>query len=394
MLETKDVIPSGSVPWAVSLVLTALLLLLVGIPLVFSVWRHVVYREQARLARLIEKKPLELKAGPVLLKGRVETEDGASAIVLEIDQVGREWQNKNNWSHEWKEKHRTVDVRPFKLRLPSGEVVQVIADDRVRIVDSLETASYKDSYRKRRAAIDNKETVWISGELSHEGQTGGKTGAYRAGPANWILRSPRTSRMEIASGSLNAQFEYWSRFYRLASLILMGLGTLFATVIVGPFLALTLFGQTEMTPILRTSTYTTTNKGKTYHHYVIHGQLGEKGRLAQVSDEVDPYLYNLATDKTVTKVPFVYVPTATWIHEVGTRPHLSLWRLIVGLFAGIMTFGFFWGLRKTAMPWYEQVQVTERGNGRLSSRVWHAQEPGKPGLYAERPDPKSDPSVQ
>jgi hypothetical protein len=379
--DLHPVEPAASFGPGLSLVWAILFGSAITVLFVLALWRFLVFRGRALRAESIEKSRQELEQGPALLCGRVETEDGGPAVRVEIDQVGTERSHKGQWSHEWRERNRVVHVRPFRLHVPGEEAVQVVPDERIRLVDTLETEKFEDNYRRRVAALENKEQVWISGVLAREGQKSGPATAYRSGPGSWVLRGTRLEPLEVASGSLGRQFSYWQRFHRKATI---GLGAVFVLVnvfLLGPYHALLFLGEVERVTITDTSTYTTSSKGHRHTHYVVHGKLSRKAGGGSVEDEVDFSLYLDAKERGLKTVPFVYVPSATWIHGIGTAPRLSHLRAIF-TFLGVGLSALLFGLaRRGAMPWYEQGHVIERGQGTLASKAWDAQEPGRPGLY-------------
>jgi len=351
----------------------------------FSLWRFIVYRSRSLRAASIARRPQALEEGPALLSGRVETDGGGPAVRIEIDQTGREWVHKSKWSHEWTEKGRAVHVQPFRLRTASDQVVRVIADQRVRLVDTLETEKLEGTYRRRVAELSSREQVWVSGVLAQDGQKGGAFSAYRAGPESLVLRGTAIEPLEVASGNLDVQFSYWRRFYAKATMLIGIVAFAVHGIFFLPFYALHLGGETEMAEVVKTSTYITSGKSRTRTHYVIHAKLPPKAGGHLVNDDVDIHAYSEAKNHTLTQVPFTYLPALPMLHSIGA--HASLWAIggIIALVLTVISWVVFFIMRRHAMPWYEQRSVVERGSGTLEARAWRKQVPGKPGLYQDSP---------
>lgn len=385
MFDQPAVEPADLFGTGVSVVWVLLFGSCVTLPFLLSLWRFVVYRGRDLQAAAIERSQPPLEDGPVLLRGRVETEDRGPAVRVEIEQVGTEQSSKGGrWSHAWREQSRVVHARPFRLHVQGDEVVHVVPDERIRLVDTLETEEVAGARRVRVAELSHEEKVWVSGVLAREGQKSGPSTAYRSGPGSRVLRGTLVEPLEVASGSLRRQFSYWRRFYRKAALIL---GVVFLLVhggLFGPYYALFWLGEVATVPITGTSTYTTTNKGRTTTHYVLHGRLPARAGGRAVKGEVKSRTYALAKNDLLKEAPFLYVPSATWIHAIGGEPRQSILLGLLALVACGSTLGFFLFFRSRAMPWYEQRRVVEASDGRLSDKAWYAQEPGRPGLFVAR----------
>lgn len=384
--------PADSWGPTTSFVIVLLAGCLVTAPWLFAIWRYLAHRSRAMRAESAAKEiragrqsTSQVTEGPALLTGKIETDDEGPAIRLEIQQRGREWSNKGNWSHEWKEEGRSVHVRPFRLRLADGTSITVDPDDRVRLVDTLETEKFEATHRRRVSEVSHGERVWVSGVITQEGPAGGKATAYRSGPGGLVLRGSRFDPMEIASGDLETQFSYWRSFYGRAAAVIGVIAVLVHTLLLGHFYAEYWFGRVETASFVRTSTYTTSSKNGRITHHVIHAALpASYGRLP-VQDDVSQGDYEVANRGLLPEVPFVVVPAMPSIHSIGVYPDAGILSSIFALIGGILLPLLFAGVRASAMPWYEQKRVTEHGSGQLSSRAWDAQVPGRRGLFAPRP---------
>lgn len=348
--------------------------------------RYFMYRGRVLRAQSISKRPPRLEEGPALLQGKVETDDGAPGVRIAIDQVGKETKNKNNYSHVWEERHRAIHVQPFRLRLPTDETVNVVPDERVRVVDDLKTERYEGIYRVRVAEVSSGEQVWVSGWLAREGQQGGATSAYRAGPGALVLRGSGSEPLEISSGSLDRQFSYWLKFYRWSALLL-GIVWLVVQGLFTSYYLLLWTGKVVTADITRTSTYITTNKNSKTTHYVIHARLPSSDGGREVDDEVGLALYN-AANRGLKKAPFLYSRLAPSVHMIGEHAHVNFGKGFGALVLTFVTMLFFFLGRRNARPWYEQKTVAERGSGRLRESAWHIQVAGQRGLFVPGKAPR------
>ncbi len=345
--------------------------------------RFLGYRGRMLRAESIAKRgPMPLAPGPTLLQGTVETENGAPAVRIEIDQIGTERKNKNSWSHEWKEQHRHVMTRPFRLRLPNDEIVMVMPEDKVRLVDDLTTEKFDGNRRMRIAQLTHKEVVWISGFLSQGAQKGHQaTSAYRAGPSEWVLRGTMTEPLEVSSGDLKRQFSYWLGFHKVAAILM---GIIFAAIHViafGHYYALLVTGQAVTADITQTSTYVTRNKRTLTTHYVIHGEFRIKSQLIEVKDEVRQDVFVAAKSGDVKQAPFVYSTVFPALHSIGHHAVQSSVLVAVAWFVLVACLLLYFSTRSFAMPWYEQSKVKESGSGMLSESAWNIQVAGEKGKF-------------
>lgn len=377
--------PAESWGPAASLLLAIVIGCMTTAPLIFAAWRWIAHRGRAMRAeskaREIRAKPIAPDAqGPVLLQGKIVTDDGGPAVRIQIDQRGREWSNKGNWSHEWRETRRSVIVRPFDLALADGSSVTVVPDDRVRVVDALETEKVDHRERRRVAALSHGESVFVSGVLAREGAQGGARTPYREGRSALVVRGARFEPMEIASGKLDVQFAHWRDWYVRATLF-TALAFLFVHAgLLGGFYARAALGRVETATFERAHVYTTSSKNGVRYHYVLNGRLSSG---APVSDEVSMSLYNRAKEGRVTSMPFTVVPAASFATAIGAYPSLGAVASIIALAIGAAEIALFVSLRSRAMPWYEQWRVIERGSGQLAGSAWLAQAPGKHGAFVE-----------
>lgn len=383
--------PTTSVLW-VFVVGWAVLL-----PFLFAAWRFIVYRGRALRADSMAKEPPQLEPGPALLAGRVESDDGGPALRLEIDQKGREWAAKSGASHEWREEHRTVHARPFRLHLANGEAVLVEPGENVQLVGKLETEKHDGIYRRRVAELASGERVWVSGVLAEPPAKAARGGAYRSGPGALVVRGTGLEPLEVASGSLDVQFAYWRQFYQRATLAFAALCLLVHGVLFGHFYALFWAGKVETARLVDFGSYVNSHKGGGTTHYVVAGVLDAAANRREgkpshakrstagdrVADEVDETVYEATKERILKEAPFIVVPWMPSIHAIGRHPDLSIVSAAVSAVAALLGLVLGLLLRRNAMPWYEQGKIVERGRGTLSESAWRAQVPGEPGLFTD-----------
>lgn len=380
-LSALAIEPAGSVSPATAAVSVLVVGWCVSCLFAFAAWRFIVYRGRALRAESVGKLPPRLEEGPALLEGRVETDDGGPAVRIEIDQVGREWSRKGGYTHEWQEKNRVVHVRPFHLRLANDELVRVLPDERVRIVDDLETERFEGIYRRRVCELSARERVWVSGVLAREGHKAGASTAYRAGPTPLVLKGTAMEPLEVASGSLDRQFSYWKKFYGRATTLLGAALFLVHVLLFGPYYARLWAGKVETTTVTRTNTYITTHKNGSTTHYVVYARLPAKAGGLDLHDEVDYKVHDAAKDGTLKTVPFLHVRAIPSLSAIGRHATLSFVSTVASALVALLAAIALPWLRRRAMPWYEQSRVIEQQPGRLDDNPWDKQVPGAKGLF-------------
>jgi hypothetical protein len=312
-----------------------------------------------------QQKPV-LQQGHAVLTGVVEIEDpAASAVCIRIEEKGREWHDKNGWHHEWKETARQVDASPFTLLPDTGSRVRVVPDDQVFLIDALSTVEQRPDTRVREARLTNGERVSISGRLVWERDPSRGGGAvYRDAGAALAFRAPRGGRLLISAQSLAARHARWARFYAATAAILaLTLGGVHLAL--GDFHRLNFRGQGVSVPIVNRDTYLTHNKGRSTTHYRVTGLYQTEAVPAQRFIEDVSYQGYTALAGPGAMAPFLVVPGAPEVHQIGSAPGIHVAAGVL-LLAGASVGGIlFWAIRRSRVPWYEQDRVVERGRGKL-----------------------------
>ncbi len=381
----NGLVPAGSFDADVSVVCVLIAGGWMTLLFAFSLMRFLAYRHRCLRSEAIEQGPIELCEGPIVIGGCVETDDGGPAIRIEIDQAGTEQKHKNTWSHVWRETARRVHVRPFCVRLDNDQRVLVIPDEKVKIVDDMQTESSKNNTRLRVSEVSSGERVWIRGILSREGRDGGSVTAYRGGEAPFVLRRSRFEPVDVSSGTLTTRYARWRRFYRASAITFAVLLTLTHVVAFSSYYMQCVFGRVETATITGTSTYVTTSKSSKTTHYVIEAKLADGTKL---KDEVASSIYVAARDKKIVQVPFRYIPFARFIHSIGVSAVASTGWIVVVLMVAMVATIVLALVRRSSVAWYEQRRVVESRSGRLHEHAWDKQVPAASDLYVRGNEPK------
>jgi hypothetical protein len=353
-----------STPQSTSAVMVAFGVILLGGLFAYFLAARALHKRRARAAANSVRDPNRpLAPGDTVLSGKVSLDTEGDAVVVAIDQVGKEWTHKGNWHHSWKESRRTVTVQPFYLVRPSGERVRVEPDQRVFLVDRLDGVKANGTtQRVRTATLRAGEPVHIVGTLvrGFDPQQGG----YRdAGPA-LVLRPPRSGRMLISTEPLDARFAKRARLHQgLAIAAFFALAFTHGIMFVRHH-QLTVFGSTIDAEITDSRSWRVWHKPRRSSGYwVYHYEItAHDPRLGKLIDEVSSHFYADVQRGNVTRAPFVVAGSTYQVgaaSESGTRIGLfTVFALGFALVCGIIL--------GSTLPWYERKRIVETASGRLS----------------------------
>lgn len=349
--------------------------LLLAAHLAFAIHRLLSHRRAAAAAQAAEARQPPLAPGRASLCGVVETDDERPAITLTLWEEGKEWAHKGQWRHRWKERSRSLEVRPFTLRLPDGQRVRVIPDQRVIYMDSMRIRLFTGEERSRSADLEAGERVRADGVLLWSRPTQAK-GVYRGGEeASFVMRAGRATPLLVAVGGLRAAHARWARWYGRAAL---ALGLCFAALhgaAYGRYHLLRAAGEVVEASVVRERTTTSFTRRRTITRYYIDARAeGPGGQSRSISDEVSLETYLASRGGRLRVVPALVVPWAPSIHCIGTKAPLPTFWGPAGQVLGIVAMTLFWWLRAAATPWYEQRRVVERGSGSLAQSVQRYEE--------------------
>lgn len=338
--------------------------------LAFALHRSRWHRRAAEAARAAESGPPRLTPGRASICGVVETDDERPAITLTLWEEGSEWTQRGHSQHRWQERSRSLEARPFTLRLPGGERIRVIPDQQVIYVDTLRIRLFTGEERERTAELESGELARVDGVLLWSRPAQGK-GVYRGGeePA-YVMRAGRAAPLLVAVGGLSTGHERWSRWYRGAALALGALVAALHGAAYAPYHLMNAAGEMVEANVVRERTAVTFNRRRTITRYYIDAHAdGPGGQPRSFSDEVSGATYAAAGRGELRAVPVLVVPWAPSIHSIGTRAPLPLELLLLGTAAGVAAMLLFWWTRAAATPWYEQRRVVERGSGSLAQSI-------------------------
>ena len=329
-------------------------------------------------ALLLERAAKPLSRGPSrVVEGRVEL-DGAEDVAVEIDIIQSviDVTTKNSTSHSWKEVSRSVRAAPFYLVRDDGEQVYVEPSEGALIVDSLETRYPTELARKRVRAADVRrgERFFAYGDLV-EGLHPRARQGYRDG-LGWILRTPRTDRMLLATQAIRDRYAPRILFLRRSALWLAVGFCIFHGLVTLPFVAARLFGTVPAADVTGTSTYLTHNKGNTTTHYVISARTADG--FALVSDVPQVAFTEVGRVRAYGGAP-VQVPilrTFDWSYAsyLGDEPSVSLLGVILGVTGAlflllIVRLGY-----GNTIAWYDRAKLSEHGG----TGHWRETRPASP----------------
>jgi hypothetical protein len=351
-------------PQSTSAVIVAFGVILLGGLFAYFLAARAVHRRRARAAADSARDPKRaLTLGDTVISGKVALDTEGDAVVVAIEQQGREWQHKGSWHHSWKETRRTVTVQPFYVVRPSGERVRVEPDQRVFLVDRLDGVKANGTTeRVRTATLRAGEPVHIVGTLvrGFDPQQGG----YRdSGPA-LVLRPPRSGRMLISTEPLDARFAKRARLHQgLAIAAFFALAVTHGVLFLRHHM-LVAFGSTIDAEISDSRSWRVWHKPRRSSGYwVYHYEItANDARLGKLVDEVSSGFYMDVQRGSATRAPFVIAGTSYQVgaaSESGTR--LGLFTTFALGFALVCCI-----IAASTLPWYEKKRIVESSGGRLS----------------------------
>jgi hypothetical protein len=333
-----------------------------GALLVIAIVRSSVHRRREKLAHKAALKQNEpLHPGPSVLAGVVADEGEGDAVVVEIDQLGREYKTKSGWAHQWSEVRRSVVATPFYVVRANGERVRVEPDSRVFLIDKLDvTERTGHDQRVRRARLSPGEHVFILGEMVRAPDP--KLGGYREAAEGWVLRPPRGERMLVSTEPLEDRHRARARiWFHLAwvgaALLLAWHGLLFADVH-----AKALFGHVvTKTAVDKTWTkkWVKPSKGRAYWaYYYWIGAAGSDGVRSVSQVESSSY-------QAIEKGAELSFLERDGKLQIGAKACAGDGSGVFGVVvAGIWAVIFLVVVLSTR-PWWMRKQVVESGSGRL-----------------------------
>lgn len=308
-----------------------------------------------------------LTPGPAVLFGKVEYARAAtSAVRVDIDQDGTEWESSGQWSHKWTEKNRRVHVEPFYIRVSRDKRIRVEPTRDVFLVDDMDGLIRVDLMKRVKfAELTPDEEIYASGELvrAQDPEIIGETSGYRSAPETLVLRPRPGESMLLSSEPLGDRYRARVRFYTAACRGLIIAMLAFHVAFVG-FHLRTFFGETITTTITNLEHYTTKDDDDDdIHHYRVWV---ETPRGVSLSDHVHGEVFrNL---KVGDEVPFRWVPwgfsTAATI-GADVTVHFMGFSVVPILAIVYLVYRY---TEKNSKPWYDR-EVNDSGSGRLEETL-------------------------
>jgi hypothetical protein len=356
---------------ATSLAVVALVALGLAGVLLAAILRALVHRRAAIDAAAAAAGAGVLAPGPRILRGIVQTEDGAPAMTVSVEQTGKEGRSRRRGTrHTWTEVDRRVTAQAFDLVLEGGQRVRVEPDADAFLVDDLELVSRTGPITRLMAAkLEPGEQAYVEGELRR--QRGARPGGeeYRGGSGDaWTMRPPAAGRMLLCTESLESRHsrrQRWWTWFAVAAGLVLG-----ASQVAGYelFLRLHLHGATCTAELTELRHYTTRGRrGRTNHHYVAFGRVeaceGVTEPAFLVSDEIGYSLFESLGEGD--RVPFVVDRRDPAFHQIGARAGLPRGLTWIGALVLAFLALIAWALHRSSLAWYEQKKVVHEGQGPL-----------------------------
>jgi hypothetical protein len=296
--------------------------------------------------------------GTVAVDGPVD-----AAIQIDVEQAVKNHKSKNGHWHTWQEVARRVQASPFYLVPPEGETVYVEPDERVLVVDAIETKYPLDAPLRRRRVADVRrgEEFFVYGELVR-GPHPRAQSAYRDG-VGWVLRAPRGARMLLANEAIGDRYPKRAKFLLAWGLVVGLVGGGLNAWLTWPFVAASIAGEASSAQVTDSWTYNTTHKGKTTTHYAIRVRLAD-GRT--VEDTFSRATYEWAHGPRDLPLTIPVVRAQGWTSAVffGTTPYVLLPWAMMGTFVALFTAATLVSAYRGRLAWYDRKTLDDYGGKR------------------------------
>jgi hypothetical protein len=331
-------------------------------------WRS--RRRAAAMRAALSGKVGPLRPGQTVLRGIVETDtpDGR-AVALELRQIGENIQGKNGMQHRWTEVSRSVDARPFYLRLEDGRAVRVEPDSRVFIVDQLDKVDRQiREVRTRIAEIRHGDMVYAIGTLVEGYDPKAQTeSGYRGTNAKTLVLRAENRRAMLLSTEVpterHVRREGFHGNWALAIAALMVAVHLFAF---GTFEILALTGTEVRATVVERHSETHRTKNGSYQSYHLSAQYENvSGHINHVRDELNPSAFYAPETSAGQTVSFVVSRYSSGVAQIGASPGVSFAQMFISaMLTGLLGLLYVISIR-TSRPWYEKSKVVDWANGAL-----------------------------
>lgn len=306
----------------------------------------------------------ELRAGPRVLSGVVEYEDGAGeAVRVEVDQDGSERESSGSWSHTWTETRRRVKVRPFFLRLDDGRRVRVLPSQNVAFVDALDRKILVNRTKRTLVAeLVPEERIFLRGELELP-QRGG--GAYR-GDGQATLRPPRGEKMLISSEPLGERLDRRAAFHRRWAYVFFAVLAV-AEILLSGFHRRWIGGRAETLEVVALEhKVEKDSEGDDVHTYLVTlaSLRGAAWYRPQLVEEIDGDDYARLQERDTVAVWRGPARMGFDADQIGSHPSLHAAAVVSLFWVPLGLWLAYAATRSQSRPWYRRT-VTSGHSGRL-----------------------------
>jgi hypothetical protein len=314
-----------------------------------------------------------LRDGARFVSGRVEYAEGEKiAVRVTVTQHGVEHRGKST-SHTWTETDRTVEKRPFYLRLDNGERVRIDpVDAEVVLVDKLDKEHWVSKFeRVRRAELDVGERAYAEGILRQKHDPESAGAGYRGAGTGWVL-APLAGKIHVSTEGVAKRHVLRGRaFFR--ALFVLPLLMAGALVPVTPFFVREVQGADTIATYQGKRHYVTRNsKGQTQDHWVADYRIdAESGGSCEVDRSDYDGVLSTPADGSARRIWVRWVGTESAFNAIGrgNTVHFGWWCASVAL---MLCVGGWVGQRHWYRRWYER-KLNENSGGPLpepSGRVF------------------------
>ncbi len=303
-----------------------------------------------------ESRPLA-EGKDVVLCGVVRHfEDNDVAVKVKVTQAGSENESSGSWTHSWIEIDRDIEVRPFLLELPDGQLVRVDPPKNVDVADALDQKVWINRNRRVLSAeLVPGERIWARGRLQRS-DVAAPGSAYRDVAWGWAL-GPADGQMLLSSEPLGAglrqRVSFHARYATMAIVLLcaiqLSLGWFYSR----------LSAETVIVEVASKQYYQTTDSdGDSHDHHVITlaPSSNVNDRTVHISD--DDYMYIDAG----SRVPIRRATVSNW--NLGASASLAIWHGLFVFFLPFVLLVAYAYRRRASRPWFRR-KVNESGVGRL-----------------------------
>ncbi len=319
------------------------------------------------LAKRSERQAKETAATPVagdaVIHGTVTGVEGDArvAVRLTVEQLGVSVKtNKTSWTTKWREVERRVETHPFFVRTDAGNELRVEPDDRVVLVDDLETRPPVGNRREKVAELTVGEEIYALGVLTEVADPRAGAG-YRGGGASFVLRPPSSERpMEISTRPLRERYAQ-AAGARVVAVLALLLLTVVVQLLATPYHLAGLFGFDAVGVVLSRRQQHSDDE---HYHRVTVG-LPESDVREDIDVETHEDYDRLAPGARVAVHVTTVGGSTRLTLDAGPRAnkavvYIPVVAIVLALVGCVVLLG-------RSRPWYEREALNDEEDGKLST---------------------------